>query len=135
MDININIFNDTVKRHLPQKRIKEVVNNTLINEKIKKANVNVILVENDYIQDLNRKFLGHDYPTDVISFNFDEQELAGEIYISIDTALIQADEYKVSLTKELLRLAVHGALHLIGYNDDTEAKRMEMTHLENKYII
>ena len=133
--IDIKIFNDSTTKFLPKKKISDAVNRVLKDNKVKKASVNVVLVNDDIIKRMNSQYLKHDYTTDVISFNIDsEPALLGEIYISIDTAKKQAEQFKVSLTNELLRLSVHGTLHLIGYDDSTETERNEMHNLENKYI-
>ena len=80
--------------------------------------------------------MGKSSATDVITFPIDEEPpIYGEIYISIDTARRQAEEYGVSLRNELCRLAVHGALHLAGYDDATPKQREKMHNLENQYII
>ncbi|MBK7986366.1 MAG: rRNA maturation RNase YbeY [Ignavibacteria bacterium] len=83
---------------------------------------------------MNRKFLQHDYPTDVITFPLEDNPLEGEIYISIDTAIEQARDYNVSVAQELMRLAAHGTLHLIGYDDSTDEERARMSELETLYI-
>ena len=132
---DIKIFNDSATKFLPKQKLAEAVGRVLKDKKIKKASINVILVDDDIIKSMNSQYLTHDYPTDVISFNIDDDPvLLGEIYISVDTAKRQAEEFKVSLTNELKRLAIHGTLHLIGYEDDTIKQKKEMHNLENKYI-
>ena len=133
---NLNVFVDCSLKYLPKKKITEKVNKTLRFEKIKKANISIILTDDKKITVLNKKYLKHDRPTDVIAFSLNDNtnEIEGEIYISVDTAKIQAAEYNVSLTNELMRLAVHGTLHLIGYEDDTIEKKTKMHNLEDGYI-
>ena len=98
-------------------------------------NINVVLVGDDYILDVNRKFLNHHYKTDVISFNLSENEIIdGEIYISVDRAKVQARRYKVSLEKEVLRLIVHGVLHLTGWDDKTRSQKLRMRKSEDEFI-
>ncbi|MFA6569742.1 MAG: rRNA maturation RNase YbeY [Bacteroidota bacterium] len=134
MSVLINVFNSSGKQPLPNKKLADVVRIVLKKEKIKKAKINIVLVDNDELRKLNKKFLNHNYNTDVISFDISEEFLEGEIYISVDKAIEQTDEYKVSLTKELMRLAIHGALHLAGYDDSTNNERNKMTALENAYL-
>jgi len=140
MNIEIQIFNDSSFKYLPKKKVINLVQQVFNSEKLKKlissVLVNIIYVDNKEILKLNRKFLKHNRTTDVISFLFGDEIniLEGEIYISIDTAIIQAKDYKVSLNEEIKRLAVHGALHLVGYKDDTDVKRELMHRLENKYL-
>ena len=101
--------------------------------------VNIIFVDDSFIQNLNQKFRGKDYPTDVLSFPFDVPEFLGEIYISLDTANRQAKEYKHSLTREIAFLAVHGLLHLLGYDHgdelDVEMRKKEEEILQSLKIV
>jgi len=133
--INVNIFNDSGMKMLPRKSIVEYVTRTLVNEKVRKANINIVYVDSDGIMEINKQFLKHNYITDVISFNLEDNEiLLGEIYICADRALSQAEDYGVSLKREIERLAVHGSLHLVGYDDSTAEEKEIMTKLENSYL-
>jgi|DewCreStandDraft_4_1066084.scaffolds.fasta_scaffold00019_32 rRNA maturation RNase YbeY len=134
MAVIIDVFIDSDKKYLPEKKIKTVVANTLVREGKKSALINIILTSDERIKELNRKYLKHNYATDVLSFELDVEPLVGEIYISVDTASRQAKEYNVSLQNELSRLAIHGALHLIGYRDNNKMEKDKMTELENKYL-
>lgn len=90
--------------------------------------VSVALVSDEQIQELNRRFLNRDRPTDVLAFSFgaDEPGAWGEVVISVDTARRQAEERNGALLEELLLLAVHGTLHLLGREDDTLPGWQEM---------
>jgi probable rRNA maturation factor len=134
MAFDIRIFNTSALKKLPRKKITQAVENVLKGEKIREAQINVIFVSDEDIHEMNRNFLKHDYPTDVITFPLGEKPLEGEIYISADTAAVQAAEYKASLSAELMRLAAHGTLHLAGYDDATDEDRNRMHLLENRYI-
>ncbi len=139
MKFEIYIFNDTEQQRIPRTKMRRVIENVLRGEKwrkkpIESATVNVILVDDVKIHAMNNEFLRHDYPTDIITFPLEEDCIDGELYISLDTAAKQAEDYGVSLTNELMRLAAHGTLHLIGYDDATEAARKEMSRLEDYYI-
>lgn len=133
-NFSINIFNSSSSKLLPKSKIKDGILNTLIGENIDSAQIGIIYVDDNEIHRLNKEFLNHDYTTDVITFPLDEESIEGEIYISVDTAKSQADDYAVSLTNELLRLAIHGTLHLIGYDDASDEDREKMHQLENKYM-
>ena len=102
--------------------------------KVKHARIDIILLTDRRIRTLNKQYLQHDYATDVLTFPLDEQPLYGEIYVSLETARRQANEYGVTVVNELARLAVHGALHLLGYDDADPADRQVMHELENTYI-
>ena len=134
MAIDINIYNESFEGKLPKKKISDAVMRVFAAENVSDAKIDIVLCNDNYIHSINKEFLSHDYATDVITFNLDEEILTGEIYISYETATIQAKEYKVSLTNELMRLAVHGALHLLGYDDADDESRQKMHELENKYI-
>ena len=139
MKFEIHIFNDTERKRIPRVKMRRVIENVLRGEKWRKetissATVSVILVDDAKIHAMNIEFLQHDYPTDIITFPLEEDCIDGELYISVDTAAKQAADYGVSLTNELMRLAAHGTLHLVGYDDATEAERKEMSRLEDHYI-
>jgi len=130
----IRVFNTTGFKPVPRKKLINTVDSALIGENILSSIVKIIFVNDENIHDLNKRFLQHNRPTDVITFSLDENAIDGEIYISVDTAKKQAKDYKVTLTNEMMRLAVHGALHLAGYDDKTMKARKTMSELENKYI-
>jgi rRNA maturation RNase YbeY len=130
----IDFTNTTNHKRLQYKKIRKAVENVLRGEKINEADISIVFMNNDDIRDINNRYLKHDWETDVISFPLDENPLTGEIYIGLEVACEQAKEYKVSLTNELSRLAIHGVLHIIGYDDSTDIDRENMTKLENKYL-
>lgn len=135
MCLDVNIFKNHKKNFLRTKKLKEALFYTLKKFKVKKANINLILSDDISVKELNKKYLKHNYETDVLAFRLEEDYLEGEIYISIDTAERQADEYKVSLTNELTRLAIHGTLHLLGYNDSTNDEKAEMHRIEDEILL
>lgn len=84
---------------------------------------------------INWEFLGHNYYTDVITFNYSKKEVInGEIYIGIETVKRNAGLFKVPQTEEVLRVMIHGLLHLLGYNDGTEEERKIMTVTQEDLI-
>lgn len=134
MKYKFSVINDCSVKPLPKLKVERVLQKTFSNENIKSAKVNVIFVDKSYIEGLNKEFFGKAYETDVIAFSLEDDEIDGEIYICAQVAQEQAEEYNVSLNNEILRLAAHGALHLCGYEDDTEEKKEIMHKLEDKYI-
>lgn len=97
--------------------------------------VSVIFCSDPVILDVNRKYLGHDYYTDIITFDYCEEEvLNGDLFISVDTVRANALEYGTLFHEELHRVIVHGVLHLIGYDDHSEADIAEMRMKENEYL-
>lgn len=98
------------------------------------AKVELIYVNEKYIRNLNRKFFGRIGPTDVISFPFGEESFLGEIYVSVDTVEKQAKEYETTFEDEIIRVSVHGLLHLLGFEDKTDEGKNKMQALEDKYL-
>lgn len=93
-------------------------------------------ISSSEIQDINKKFLSHDYSTDIITFNYSDSQkkIDGEIFISIDDAKQNANKFKVSFIEEIGRLISHGILHLIGYDDLTPEERKKMKIIENRLL-
>ncbi len=105
------------------------------NENKKEGEINFIFCSDNYLLDMNKTYLKHDYFTDVITFDYCENEiLSGDIFISIDRIKENAKLYNVSFNQELHRVMIHGLLHLVGYNDKTDEEQKEMTDKENEYL-
>jgi len=97
--------------------------------------VNFIFCSDDYLHSLNVSYLQHDTLTDIITFPYaSPPEIEGELYISIERVHDNAKLYSVSFEDELLRVMIHGILHLCGFNDKTEAEKAEMRQRENKAL-
>jgi rRNA maturation RNase YbeY len=111
--------------------IKRIVNS----ENKKLGELSYIFCSDDYLFELNEKYLGHSTFTDIITFDYSENEnLSGEVYISIDRVIENAEEYKEEFERELLRVMAHGVLHLAGYNDKEDKERKSMRVKENEKI-
>jgi len=134
MNNKINIFNDSSKKILPRKKIIKILEKIISDENLNNVSVNVIFADNKTIKKINRKYLNHNYATDVLSFKLEDEPFEGEIYISVEIAKTNAIEYKVSWTEELLRYTIHGFLHLLGYEDFSLADKEKMRNLEDKYL-
>ena len=111
-------------------RTKEIYSGEKIPER---TCLNVVLCSDHVIKRLNTLFRGKPCSTDVLSFNYDENDLLGEIYISLQRAEIQARRYRVSYDSEIERLFVHGMFHLLGFDHKTAPQRKQMEALENRY--
>lgn len=99
------------------------------------GNINIIFCSDNYILDVNQKYLQHDYFTDIITFDYCEgDKLSGDLFISIDSVRENSIEYKTDFNDELNRVMVHGLLHLIGYDDHTEDDIALMRKKENYYM-
>jgi rRNA maturation RNase YbeY len=101
-----------------------------------RGTLSVVIVNDDEICRLNAAYLNHDGPTDVIAFPLDDDDddVWGEVYVSLDRTKDQALEYGVPFETELARLIVHGILHLSGYNDQDAPSRKLMHERENDYL-
>jgi probable rRNA maturation factor len=116
--IAVSVINAHPHRRAPLRRIARLVRGTLRCENIGGAMVTVVMVDSRRIRRINRRYLAHDFVTDVISFPLESRpRLEGEIYVNLDRARSQAKEFGVTVWNETVRLAVHGALHLAGYDD------------------
>ena len=131
----VEIFNQTAEDILELKKVNEVLVYAMKKEKLENTSFNVIIVDNDFIHELNNKYRGIDRETDVITFALEdddslivggEERILGDIYISIDKARSQAEEYGHSFMREICFLAVHGFYHLLGYDHMTEEEEKVM---------
>lgn len=96
------------------------------------GNINYIFCSDERELAVNREFLGHDYYTDIITFDYSTPSmLNGDIFISLDTVRSNAEELKVSFDDELRRILIHGILHLTGQGDKTPETKAEMTRKED----
>lgn len=99
------------------------------------ADVNIIFCSDNYILEINQKYLQHDYFTDIITFDYCERDkLSGDLFISVDSVRENSIFYKTDFEEELNRVIVHGLLHLIGYDDHTEEEQTQMRSKENYYL-
>lgn len=108
----------------------------LINEEEKETeDISVIFCSDDFLLEMNKTHLDHDYYTDIITFNYVESNLiSGDLFISVDRVKENANTFKVSFYEELYRVILHGVLHLIGYNDKTDDDKKVMRVKENYYL-
>jgi probable rRNA maturation factor len=98
-----------------------------------KGKINIVLVDDESIRRLNKKFRGIDRATDVLSFEMKEDGILGEIIISKDTAKRNAERFGLSYKDEMKRLVIHGALHLLGYDHGAKSDRIRMRAKEELY--
>lgn len=97
--------------------------------------ISIIFCSDNYILDVNQKYLQHDYFTDIITFDYCEgDKLSGDLFISVDSVRENAAEFGTEFKDELNRVIVHGILHLIGYDDHTKKEIAEMRSKEDYYL-
>jgi rRNA maturation RNase YbeY len=132
-----NIFINTESKLKVKKRTVKNIILALANEfGIKDIFIEVNFVSSDTLLGINKKYLHHNYRTDIITFDYSNERniLDGEILISLEDAWKNSKSYKVSFDNEVMRLVIHGILHLLGFDDITNYKRKKMKALEDKLI-
>ena len=97
--------------------------------------ISYIFCSDEYLLDMNREYLNHDYYTDIITFNYNEENsLGGDLFISYDRVLDNANELNIESYDELCRVMIHGVLHLIGFNDKSQEEFVEMKLKEEECL-
>lgn len=127
--------------YLPLNRlaIRRWIQEVIRLEGYKPGEINYIFCSSEYHRQMNRDFLGHDYFTDVITFEeresrVEEGVVAGEVYIDVATVKDNASIYNVLPINEMRRVIVHGALHLCGHKDKSPTAEKNMRRMENRYL-
>ena len=111
------------------------INRIIISEGFVLNNINYIFCDDAYLLELNQKHLHHDTYTDIITFNYSEKKtLSADIFISVERVRENTDIFNVDFKTELLRVMIHGILHLIGYDDKSEEDKILMRKKENEKI-
>ncbi len=128
-------IHNTTKKEIPEQLIERVLRLVMESEGCTVESIVGVYCGNKMIQRINREFLGHDYPTDTITFPYTTgSEVDGEFYISLDVVKENAARFAVDVQQELLRVTIHSALHLIGYNDQSPEERTVMEEKEAFYL-
>lgn len=132
----IRYFNEGIKFVLKQKLLNNRWLKTVAGSEMRRlGDINIIFCSDNYILDVNMKYLEHDYFTDIITFDYCEKDiLSGDLFISIDSVRENASFYGTDFEDELNRVMVHGILHLIGYDDHSESDIAQMRSKENYYL-
>ena len=131
MKINIqNYFNEEDYTQVIEQVVKQATNILSLQGK----EINLVFVSNEAIRDLNKSYRNKDYPTDVLTFPNGEGNQLGDIIISIEKTIEQAEEYNHSFNRELGFLFCHGILHTLGYDHQTEKEEEEMTSLQERIL-
>lgn len=134
----IEIYEYRVKRSniLDVNKIEKIIRSILKDKDFKLYSLSIIFTNDRYIKKLNNQYLAHNYVTDVLSFDYstDKREIEGEIYISLDTVKRNSSIYIEEFKTELMRVIIHGCLHLVGYKDNNEKETNKMKVKENFYL-
>ena len=120
-----------IQRQLLKNWIKSVI----LSEEKKIGNINYVFCSDEYLLEVNKQYLDHDYYTDIITFDYVEANvISGDIFVSVDRVKDNASQFGVSFDVELRRILVHGVLHLIGFPDKKPEEKKLMTSKEDQYL-
>lgn len=117
------------------KLIRKAIGRIISDAGMKCGKIDIIFTGDKKVYEINNEFLGHDYLTDIITFNYNENKTVnGELYISVDRVKENAEKYSVAWKSEIRRVIFHGFLHLCGYDDSTEVQKKRMSEMEEMYL-
>src|SRR5262245_7116808 len=138
MPLTIEINAENQHHAVGAARLRKAVRLILRDAGIQSAEISIAIVSDERMHDLNRRYLQHDYPTDVLSFvlarNARAKSLDGEIIASSDSAAREALRYGWTTDDELLLYIIHGCLHLVGYDDTTAKGKAAMRKAEGRFL-
>ena len=132
MSINFETEEDIKLPNIDLKQVKKWISNVIKNHHKKVGEIGYLFCSDEKILEVNKEYLKHDYYTDIITFDYCEEEIiSGDMFISIDTVKSNALQFSTSAEEELLRVIIHGILHLIGFDDKTDEDEKIMRKEEN----
>jgi len=138
MRLTIEIADEQQAHQIDKARLKQGVRQVLQDAGIESAEISIAIVDDARMHELNRKYLAHDYPTDVLSFllTYDPEQraLEGEIIVSVDYAAREAVRYGWTADDELVLYVIHGCLHLVGHDDATDEGQRAMRAAEKECL-
>jgi len=130
-NLSVNVLKDSeVDKRFIHNIVKELKNEL----EFELSGIQINFVNSAEIMRINKVYLNHNYSTDIITFDYSgsQKMLDGEIYISIEDAAFNARKFGVKLKEEIMRLVIHGFLHLLGFNDKSQKDKIVMKEIENK---
>ncbi|MBN2426233.1 MAG: rRNA maturation RNase YbeY [Calditrichaceae bacterium] len=132
--LKIRIYQKPGNLKLTVSQLSGYMNMVCREEGLNTGQISFIFTSSSNMSRLHKEYFNDAMPTDVITFNLDEHKLEGEIYIGYENAIEQAVFYSVSPEDEILRLMIHGVLHLAGRDDASDSQRKSMHEKENEYL-
>lgn len=117
-----------------EQKIETWIKDLILEESCVLKELTYIFCDDEYLLKINQEHLNHDYYTDIITFDYDENELHSDLFISIDRVRDNAKTYSKTFENEFCRVVAHGVLHLCGYKDKTEEEEKEMRSKEDYYL-
>jgi probable rRNA maturation factor len=136
MPLRIEIADEQDTHEVNHDRLIAAVRQVLSDAGYKSGEVSIAIVTDAAMHALNREYLQHDYPTDVLSFVLEEgkNRLVGQLIVSVDYAAREAPQFSWTMNDELLLYTIHGALHLVGYDDLEPELKTVMREKEKEYL-
>lgn len=133
--MEINYFYEDIEEFSVDNKIQEKIILAIKEEKKELGSINYIFCSDIYLLNMNKEYLQHDYYTDIITFDYSENNIiSGDIFISKDRVEDNAMQFKVGFLNELNRVMIHGVLHLLDYKDFTKEEKLEMKAKEDHYM-
>lgn len=134
--MSINFFiEDVPLPKLKKRKLAEWIKSVITSEGKKIGEISFIFCSDQYLLEVNKKFLNHDYYTDIITFDYVEDlVISGDILVSIDRVKENAFTYSTTFQNEIHRILIHGVLHLLGYKDKLKKDKDLMTFKEDTYL-
>ncbi len=134
MSINF-FYEDITDLHLEKRKLKNWIISTIKKEEMQTGDLSFIFCSDEFLLEMNKQYLEHDYFTDIITFDYVENDIvSGDIFISVDRIRENANTYGVTFWEELNRIVIHGVLHLLGYKDKEKTDKELMTQKEDFYL-
>lgn len=128
-------FEEIKKRKIPRNEIRAVIKKISDDYHFNTGILNIIFCDDEYLLEMNRKYLKHDDYTDIITFDYCERDtLNGELFISMERVKENAEAFNEEYENELVRVIIHGILHLVGINDKNKQESEEMRREEDYYL-
>ena len=136
MEDNQIIFESQVEHTIDTSPLKKWLNRVMVSLGVSNFAITYVLVSDEALLEINRKYLDHDYYTDIVTFDMSDTEetVEGDLFVSLDRIKDNASKLSVSFDTELKRVLVHGVLHLVGYDDKDEKHQAEMRKKEDELL-
>jgi len=132
--ISVSIYNQS-DFSIKNKSTNELINIIFSANNISSGKVDIIITDDEDLRKMKKEYFNQDLYTDVIAFNIEEKPFEAEIYISHDRVKSNAKKYKQNFHHEFKRVVIHGALHLCGYDDQSEDEKLKMRSMEDDYLL
>lgn len=120
---------------LNENNISNWIEKSIVVLGLEPSEISIIFCDDEHLKTINTQYLGHDYYTDIITFDYSSNnQVSGDLFISTDRVIENADENNVAFIDELYRVIIHGVLHLCGFNDKTDEEKVEIRKKENHFL-